>query len=383
MATFSVLNGTGLNGAGVDFGTLNQISASGIAGFPVITPTTGSVFFNDTGLLSLTGTGMSFVFPSTFGGTVNSLTYAKPAVTPVFSITGISQPLAGAAGALLGGGDLTAFLASAFAGVDTISGSSVNDVLAGFGGADLIDGGLGNDIADYGASAAGLTGDLSAGTVSGGDATGDTLTSIEGLTGTAFSDALTGSAAANVLSGGNDNDTLTGLAGADTLNGGNGIDTADYSLSAAGIVIKLAAGTGSGGDAAGDTLSGIETVVGTAFRDAMAGDGNTNTLNGGAGTDVLAGGGGADTLDGGDGIDIVSYAASLAGVQVDLKNNTYTGGDAAGDSLVGIEYLTGSGFGDTLAGTDSTNRLLGLDGDDVLQGNGGNDALRGGAGVTS
>lgn len=301
MAIFSVLNGTGLNGAGVDFNTLNSIAASGIAGFPIITPTTGSVFFNDTGLLSLTGTAMSFIFPSTFGGTVTSLSYSRPAVTPVFSITGMNEPLSNVASGFFGGGDLTATLAAIFAGADTITGSSVTDVLAGFGGADAI-------------------------------------------------------------------------------NGGNGIDTADYSLSASGVVIKLAAGTGSGGDAAGDTLSSIETVIGTAFRDAMAGDGNANTLTGAAGTDVLAGGGGADTLDGGDGIDIVSYSTSLAGVQVDLKNDTYAGGDAAGDSLVGIEYLTGSGFGDTLAGTDGANRLLGLDGDDVLQGNAGNDTLRGGTG---
>ena len=73
MAVFTVLNGTGLNGAGIQFGTLSQITSSGVAGFPIITPTTGSIFFNDTGLLSIGGTGMSFTFPSTFGGTVTSL----------------------------------------------------------------------------------------------------------------------------------------------------------------------------------------------------------------------------------------------------------------------------------------------------------------------
>lgn len=47
---------------------------------------------------------------------------------------------------------------------------------------------------------------------------------VENLTGTAFTDALTGSAEANVLSGGVGNDTLTGLAGADRLIGGRNND---------------------------------------------------------------------------------------------------------------------------------------------------------------
>src|SRR3954470_20636001 len=106
MAVFSVLNGTGLNGAGIQFGTLSQIASSGVVGFPIITPTTGSVIFNDLGLLSLAGVGMSFILPSTFGGTVTSLTYSKPAVTPVFGIPGMSTALADvAAGFLTPGGE--------------------------------------------------------------------------------------------------------------------------------------------------------------------------------------------------------------------------------------------------------------------------------------
>ena len=57
---------------------------------------------------------------------------------------------------------------------------------------------------------------------------------------------LIGNSAANVLTGG---------AGADTLDGGGGVDTASYATSAAGVTVSLTTGTGSGGDAEGDTLS--------------------------------------------------------------------------------------------------------------------------------
>ena len=67
--------------------------------------------------------------------------------------------------------------------------------------------------------------------------------------------------------------------------------------------------TVSGGDAAGDTLSGIEQVIGSGFADTLTGDANANTLWGMAGDDVLTGGGGGDTLKGGDGNDRFVYTA--------------------------------------------------------------------------
>jgi len=66
---------------------------------------------------------------------------------------------------------------------------------------------------------------LTTGQGSGGDAQGDTLATIENLTGSAFNDYLTGSSAANTLVGLNGNDTLSGSGGADTLIGGAGNDT--------------------------------------------------------------------------------------------------------------------------------------------------------------
>jgi|GEM_PF-2051375 len=52
-----------------------------------------------------------------------------------------------------------------------------------------------------------------------------------------------------------------------------------------------------------DTLSGIESLVGTVLADNITGDGNANSLSGGEGNDTIAGGAGNDTLAGGAGTD--------------------------------------------------------------------------------
>ena len=123
---------------------------------------------------------------------------------------------------------------------------------------------------------------------------------------------------------------MAGGAGADALDGGAGIDTADYSGSAVGVSVNLASGTGSGGDAAGDTLSLIEAVTGSGFADVLTGDAGANALYGGAGNDTLAGGAGADALYGGTGDD------SLTGGD---GNDLLSGGDG-NDTLFGGTYDT-------------------------------------------
>ncbi|CAO3409230.1 calcium-binding protein [Azospirillum largimobile] len=269
------------------------------------------------------------------------------------------------------------------AGGNLLDGRGGDDTLIGLGGADTLVGGDGIDLADYSASAGGVSVDLTSGTGTGGDAEGDVLTGIENLTGSAFGDRLTGDAAANLLDGGAGDDVLAGLDGADTLVGGDGTDLADYSASAAGVTVDLAAGTGLGGDAEGDLLSGIENVTGSAHDDRLTGEGGGNLLDGGAGDDTLAGLGGADTLVGGDGTDTADYATSGAGVTVDLAAGTGTGGDAEGDLLSGIENVTGSAHGDLLSGDAGGNRLDGGAGDDWLSGGAGADALIGGDGTDS
>jgi Ca2+-binding RTX toxin-like protein len=105
--------------------------------------------------------------------------------------------------------------------------------------------------------------------------------------------------------------------------------------------------------------------------------------------DIFVSSQGADNIDGGDGTDLLKYLASPSGVTVDLSLGTASGGDAQGDQISGIDDLYGSGFADTITGTDGNNVLSGFgggdtisggSGDDLIDGGGGNDTLSGGAG---
>ncbi|MGL4963139.1 MAG: beta strand repeat-containing protein [Inquilinus sp.] len=257
-------------------------------------------------------------------------------------------------------------------GANVLNGDFGNDILIGRGGADVLNGsGSLSDTASYAGSAA-VQVSLASGTGTGGDAQGDTFNEIENLAGSSFNDQLRGDGDANGLSGADGDDTLIGAAGADALDGGAGVDAADYGFALAGVSVDLGTGSGSGGEAAGDTLTAIENLIGSAFDDTLGGDAGANGLSGGEGNDTLHGAGGADQIDGGNGTDVADYEDSAAGVTVNLAAGTGAGGDAAGDTLTGIEFVIGSAFDDTLTGDAAANDL---------QGGGGNDTIRGGAGA--
>src|SRR6185369_17887308 len=116
------------------------------------------------------------------------------------------------------------------------------------------------------------------------------------------------------------------------------------------VTVDLSAGRGTGGEAAGDSLTGIETLVGSAYTDVLTGDGSANLLQGGGSYDNLDGGAGADTLDGGSGSDWAFYARSTAGVTVNLATGATGGGDAQGDVLISMENVVGSDYDDVLTG---------------------------------
>ncbi|MGO1080369.1 calcium-binding protein [Inquilinus sp. CA228] len=398
MAVFSVLNGTGLNGAGIQFGTLSQIASSGILGVPIIVGPGGTVAFNDTGQLSIAGVGLLY-FPPTIQGTVNSLTYSKPLGTPIFSITGMNTALADvAAGFLTPGGEMAA-LAIIFSGADTIGGSTQADFLIGFDGNDTINGGDGNDTLRGGAGADALNGgngldfanyqgssaevfvDIQSNLIFSGDAAGDTLTSIENLYGSAFGDTLSGNADRNIIGGEGGADLIDGRGGDDALSGEAGDDI----LSGRDGADRLVGGDGAdnlSGEAGNDSIdggAGNDSAFGGVDNDSITGGGGVDLLDGGDGNDILEGGAGADTLTGGNGIDTASYASAGTGVTV-VIGGASTGGDAAGDTMSGIEQVLGSGFVDTLTGDTGANTLWGLAGDDVLTGGVGADTLKGGAG---
>ena len=184
-------------------------------------------------------------------------------------------------------------------------------------------------------------------------------------------------------------DRFEGSAGADALDGAAGTDGINYSQSPQGVTVNLATGVNTGGHAAGDRLINIENIRGSGHDDSLTGDGTSNrlnggagndTVNGGAGDDILEGGAGNDRLNGGDGMDTASYRGSDAAVTVNLATGDASGGHAAGDTVLDIENLEGSGHGDSLTGDGASNRLDGGAGDDTLAGGGGNDRLMGGAG---
>jgi serralysin len=128
--------------------------------------------------------------------------------------------------------------------------------------------------------------------------------------------------------------------------------------------------------AGSDTLIGIEGLRGSSFDDVLVGDGGKNVLLGRGGDDLLNGGAGNDTLDGGggSGSDTASYANASSGVSVSLDILTSQNTRGSGrDTLIDIENLKGSGYGDVLTGDSGDNILAGRSGQDRLEGGAGRD----------
>ena len=133
--------------------------------------------------------------------------------------------------AIFGGkGDDTAYggtgedTLTADAGDDDLFGEDGNDTLIGGIGADYLGGGGGTDRVSYGTAGKAVTVSLSNPAINSGDALGDTFSSIENISGSAFNDALNGNSAINAINGGAGNDILKGYAGNDTLTGYSGAD---------------------------------------------------------------------------------------------------------------------------------------------------------------
>lgn len=299
-------------------------------------------------------------------------------------------------------------------GDDLLDGGSGDDMLSGQAGVDIFRGGAGVDTVDYSReSPFQLLVNLETNVASGGTGSGDTFYSIENLIGSddridrfigtsddnhfwgrgggdVFNgrdgdDILDGGADGDILYGEGGNDTIIGGAGQDYLDGGDGIDTVIYAGSSEGVMIDLANGTASGGDADGpvqivgrgtvirhDILVDVENAVGSFFDDHIIGNDQANELSGGSGNDTLSGGEGADTLNGGAGSDTADYANATSGVKLNLQREKF-----GGDTYISIENLAGSGFDDRLKGDGAANVLTGQGGDDTLRGGGGDDILLG------
>jgi Ca2+-binding RTX toxin-like protein len=305
------------------------------------------------------------------------------------------------------------------AGNDGIYGGAGNDTLFGGAGADYLNGQSGSDTISYLGSPNVVQVDLWNHVGHAGDAEGDTFIDIENVVGSAGADLLIGDDGDNRIEGGagNDgiygnagNDTLIGGVGADYLNGQSGIDTVSYASSANVVQVDLWNHVGHAGDAEGDTLLGIENVIGSAGADLLIGDDGDNRIEGGAGddgiygnagNDTIVGGAGSELIFGGAGIDIAVFSASRQNYQLSYDSaaavfvvtDLRAGSPDGTDRLTGIETLRfadrdinligGTAANDQLTGTSGHDWIAGGAGDDLIWGAAGDDVLDGGDGYNN
>lgn len=284
---------------------------------------------------------------------------------------------------------------------ETLSGGNDDDVFWPLAGDDIIIGGDGDDAVFYteryytgpayvgGWPENGVYVDLSAGEATysiGGVNYVDTLSSIEEVYGTDDGDTFIG----------DDNDNyFTGLKGADSYDGADGFDTVSFfqdvfppDLDSHGVYVNL------DDEIAFDAYGNMESIVnmeglrGTYWDDVLIGDEANNSFIGFDGDDFI---------DGGRGDDLVRYDRDLSfagqpneigedpivgagtdGVTVNLDEGYAIDGYGATDTLISIENVRGSRWGDDdITGDRGANVLQGRGGDDVLEGLGGNDELYG------
>jgi len=315
-------------------------------------------------------------------------------------------------------------------GTDCLYGEEGNDFLEGGSGADVLDGGTGVDTVGYGTSGSGVNVDLLAQVGARGDAEGDTFSSIENVTGSAFNDSITGSTVSNVLRGlgGDDflfgwsgSDTLIGDDGEDSLNGGSGFDTmiggsgndqyyvesfgdwiienanegydivfasVDYALGANLEYLTLEKATGPV-NGTGNDLS--NQIVGNDFDNVLDGRGGADQLGGALGNDTYIVDNTNDLVREyiGGGFDRVRTSVSYSlqqGPNISCAVEVLETTDPAGTAAID---LVGNEFGNTIVGNNGSNIIVGsplgddvnldgvedYDGLDVMTGNGGGDVF--------
>jgi Ca2+-binding RTX toxin-like protein len=286
--------------------------------------------------------------------------------------------------------------------INDLYGWNGSDWLHGRGGADHLDGGLGNDFAAYYLSAAGVTINLAANTAHGGDAEGDTFTSIEHLYGSDHDDVVFGDNNDNNLLGAAGNDTLKGGGGDDGLQGGVG---ADLMMGSSGddvyfidnVLDDVIEWNNEGSDTVHSDISytlpdhveslrltGSGNINGTGneLNNTIWGTDAANVINGAEGADWMRGYLGNDIYyvdnandqvieSGGQGIDEVRAGVSWTiNGNADVETLCTTS-----DAGVAAINLTGNSTGNTVRGNNGANVINGGGGTDTLTGLGGADTF--------
>lgn len=265
--------------------------------------------------------------------------------------------------------------------VENVTGSNYSDLLSGNDGANILDGGWGVDTVTYANAAQGVEIDLSAQTAVVGGIV-DLVRNFENITGSSFDDTMTGDLGANSFNGGTGSDTVTYQ---NVLAGEGGVNV---DLSIVGAQNTLASGWDTFLLIPNQTRSSVENLTGSVNDDTLTGDAYANRLDGSDGDDILRGAGGADGLvgglgddliDGGNGTDRAIFVGAAAAV-VDLN---LTGPQNTGyglDKLVSIEDVTTGSGDDKIIGNAQANSMNGGFGNDTITGGGGNDTINGDAG---
>jgi Ca2+-binding RTX toxin-like protein len=326
------------------------------------------------------------------GGAENdTITLAADIVSPALlnGNAGLDRLTGGAGGDTLDGGGEYDVLQGR-GGADILRGGDGPDALGGGAGGDVLDGGPGSDTVSFAASTQNIRLDLET-NVHTNDALGDTFIAIERFEATPYNDTLIGSPNSDSFFGlaGNDriegrdgDDGMEGGPGADTLIGGAGYDYTTYFFSPAAVEVNLLNLLSHGGDAEGDTLDGIESLIGSNFADTLTGNADDNYIDGLVGGDTLNGGAGHDELhggldqNGGEPDDTINGGPGDDRIFGDGKRDWVDGGE--GNDFIDMTFVAPSL--PACAPPDENDTVLGGPGNDVIWGSPHNDIIDAGDG---
>jgi Ca2+-binding RTX toxin-like protein len=206
----------------------------------------------------------------------------------------------------------------------------------------------------------------------------DTLIDIVSVVGTFFDDTYDATGYNSAVSTLGTFNEFEGLGGNDTITG-NGATRVSFISAFAPVTVNLGEmGSATGTASGNDTLTNVFSVRGSNFDD---------TLLGSAFNDTFEGRGGFDIIDGADGFDLVRYDNGSNGpgsfIASALGGFTASAGGHQTDTLLNIESIRGTNFGDQFDGSASGTGYTfdGRGGNDTLVGSQGDDVLRGGLGV--
>ena len=241
----------------------------------------------------------------------------------------------------LGAGQGVSIIGSA--GANVLTGGAGADTINGGGGADVVSAGAGDDNVSYWATEVSIDGGAGNNTLllraaavvnlaNADQTTGDStsVANFQNVDGSLLttSSTITGSAAANIITGGAGNDTIDGAGGADiiaagtgndtvfvhgnevSIDGGEGNDTLVLPASSSVTTVNFAVAAGLD-QTAGDTamVANFESLDAGAMATALTVTGSllANTITTGSGNDIIHGGGGGDIIRAGAGNDAVDY----------------------------------------------------------------------------